>query len=265
MVNMSESSTETQAALYRDRALHYLKAAGGGAGIKESKVVVSVAETGSSLLSDALKAPELRKLTENDGRARQVGSVLEDVNLGGARGGRRGRTPDVRVTKKKLTKYERSGRSERKEETELSTAAQQRPPSPLPPSHLTPLSTYPRYLTKAGGNDRRQRGEVRETDDDLGLGGQLVEGADEDFVTLLKQEAANEKNHRHSFSPSSRGSSPSRGGSSRGSRRRRIESKPYVCARPPAERTRERALPGAHDNEASTPPPTPHPAPLTIL
>ena len=55
MMRMTESATETQAVLYRDRALHYLKSVGAGGGIKESKVAVGVAETGDSLLADALK------------------------------------------------------------------------------------------------------------------------------------------------------------------------------------------------------------------
>ena len=36
MMSMTAGHTETQAILYRDRALHYLKSVGAGGGIKES-------------------------------------------------------------------------------------------------------------------------------------------------------------------------------------------------------------------------------------
>ncbi len=122
MMNMSNSHTETQAVLYRDRALHYLKSVGGGDGIKEALPPVGVsANTGASLLADALKDPGIRKKVGGDGsRAKKIVGTTKDGKLfslggGGGRdrqGGRRGaqgdrppRTPDIRMTKKKLQRY----------------------------------------------------------------------------------------------------------------------------------------------------------------
>jgi len=73
------------------------------------------------------------------------------------------RTPDVRLTKKKLSKY----------------------------------------MAKETVTSRDKRPDLT---DDLGLGGQLVDGADSDFITLLAAEASNER-AQDELLPGSRGGS----------------------------------------------------------
>ncbi|GMI00772.1 hypothetical protein TrVE_jg6553 [Triparma verrucosa] len=117
MMSMSTGHTETQAVLYRDRALHYLKSIGAGGGIKESLPPVNLERTGESLLADALKDPELRReVGGNGGRAGKISATGKGgkmYSLGGSDGLDRirrseARTPDVRATKKKLGRYMRN-------------------------------------------------------------------------------------------------------------------------------------------------------------
>jgi len=65
MMQMTTSHSETQAILFRDRALHYLKSFGGGAGIKESLPPVGLEIHSQSLLSDALIDP-IKKRRKDD-------------------------------------------------------------------------------------------------------------------------------------------------------------------------------------------------------
>lgn len=61
MMSMTSSHTETQAILYRDRALHYLKSVGGGEGVKEALPPInSESASAGSILSDALMDPDMR-------------------------------------------------------------------------------------------------------------------------------------------------------------------------------------------------------------
>ena len=106
MMNMTSSHTETQAILYRDRALHYLKSFGGGGSIKESLPPVGLDFHSQSLLSDALKDPMLRKTEEREKeKSYQEGSKL------GMNGGvklkrktKRAKTP-MKEVKGKIERY----------------------------------------------------------------------------------------------------------------------------------------------------------------
>jgi hypothetical protein len=186
ITSMSTSATETQAALYRDRGLHYLKSVGGGGGIKESVVRERVAESEGSILTDALKAPELRSITKNDGRAAKEGDVMMSIGSnggasgGGGGGGRRRnvQTPDVRVSKKKLNRYIAKSNTQR-------------------------------------GGEAGKKKDFNDLGDDLGLGGNLVDGSDEDFITLLKAETVARKEEGEWYKPPSRGDGSGRNNFSR--------------------------------------------------
>ena len=119
LLSMSSSKTEEQTAMYRDRALHYLKAVGAGHGIREARRPRGqngATVSGDSKLLDALRAPELRNehAVPTDGKSlAREGIGARGGGAGGAGAGagaatrriKRSQTPDVRESRKKLDKF----------------------------------------------------------------------------------------------------------------------------------------------------------------